>query len=213
MLARARLILEELLDGNTRFREVRSRSYRYHRHSLSDLASGQAPRAAVITCVDSRVAPEIIFDQPLGSMLVARVPGNVASESARWMLDIAIEELHVPLVLVLGHACCRAVQQVIEGKPDIAHEALLGGIKEAMARAGQDATDDLYMRTIVENARQTAQELLRDSQDLRQGIADGTTDIAAAVFDIESGRVTVLDRGAAECSFLDSSDGSVTASR
>ncbi len=192
MIERARVVLDDLLDGNRRFREGRSRNYRYPWHTLAELTAGQSPRAAVITCADSRVAPEVIFDQPLGSMLVARVPGNVASESARWMLDIAIEELAVPLVLVVGHSGCRAIQQVLEGKPDVQHDALQRGMRIAMERAARTHPNDLYRQTIIENALETVAELERDSHDLQVGLAAGTTDIAAAWFDIQTGRVNVL---------------------
>src|SRR5205807_821284 len=113
----------------------RPRGHRNAAHHLRSMSQGQSPKAAVITCSDSRVAPDVLFDTALGTLLVARVPGNVASESTRWLVDMAISELDVPLVLVMGHTCCRAVQQILEGKPSEHYEPLQRGIEAALEQA------------------------------------------------------------------------------
>src|SRR4051812_21589419 len=116
MNQRAREILDQLLEGNQRFRTGQSKHYRYPDDHRVQLATDQKPIAAVVACADSRVVPEIFFDQPLGTLFVSRVPANVASDSAKWMIDIAVGEFEVPLLLVLGHSGCLAVRQVLEGK-------------------------------------------------------------------------------------------------
>src|SRR5580704_746020 len=108
-------VLDELLAGNNRFRMGKGRSYVYSPDHLKALAANQKPIAAVIACSDSRITPEIVFDQPLGALFASRVPGNVASDSAKWMLELAVGEFHVPLVMVMGHSGCLAVGQLLDG--------------------------------------------------------------------------------------------------
>lgn len=184
--------LTELMRGNERFRSGVPRVAAYSADDFAAFGRGQRPQAAIITCSDSRVAPELVFDQPLGSFLVARVPGNVASESARWMLDIAVSELRVPLVLVVGHTGCRAVEQVIENKPSARHESLQAGIHTAMARIREIQPRDYFRSVVMENARQSVLELLRDVPALRDAAQAGTTATLPALYEVETGRVVLL---------------------
>src|SRR5215469_11066890 len=108
MTERAERSLAELMEGNKRFTSKGNKHRTYETHHLSSLAKSQSPIAAVVACVDSRVVPEMIFDQPLGSMFVSRVPANVASDSAKWMIDIATGEFDVPLIMVMAHTGCVA---------------------------------------------------------------------------------------------------------
>jgi len=88
-------ILKDLLDGNRRFAENKNEHRTYSAEHLEELAVVQTPKAAVIACSDSRVVPEQLFDQPLGSLFVSRVPANVASDGTKWMIDIAVGEFKV----------------------------------------------------------------------------------------------------------------------
>lgn len=192
MLDRAESVLTDLLDGNRRFREGRPRGYRYAPHQFTRMTQGQAPTAAIITCSDSRVAPDVVFDTSLGTLLVGRVPGNVASESTRWLVDMAVAELNVPLVLVVGHTHCRAVQQILEGKPSDNYEPLQVGIQIALERAQKVPQPDLYRQVIIENIRHTVEDL-RQEPTLRVALANARTDIAGALYDIQSGEIQLLD--------------------
>ncbi len=192
MNGQAERILSQFLRGNERFRSGVPQTAAYAADDFAAFGRGQSPQAAVITCSDSRVAPEVIFDQPLGSFLVARVPGNVASESVRWMLDIAVCELKVSLVLVVGHTGCRAIEQVIENKPSARHESLQAGIFKAMERV-READPRGFLRTAaMENARQTVFELLRDVPALRDAAQAGTTATLPALYEVATGRVQML---------------------
>jgi len=183
--------LAELLRGNKRFRSGATSGQAYTAADFAAHRAGQQPIAAVITCSDSRIAPEIILDQPLGKLLVARVPGNVASESARWMLDIAVSELNVPLVMVVGHIGCRAIQQVLEGKPSVAHFGLQAGIRSSLLRVRATVTHDEYRDLVAENARQTVRELTRDVAVLRAG-AENAPAVVSAVYDVGTGEVRLV---------------------
>lgn len=189
----ARENLAQLIEGNDRFLRGASQVLRYSREDLRDLAAGQRPIAAVIACADSRVAPEIIFDQPLGKLFVSRTPGNVASDSSKWMLDIAIEEMGVPLVLVVGHTGCLAAQQVVDGKITGSGGMLRLQIAHAAAQARGVAHEDLYVQTVIENAKETARRLSEESWPLHAALAEGRAEAIAAVYRMETGRVELVD--------------------
>jgi carbonic anhydrase len=192
LIAEAERVLAGFLAGNRRFREGAPCATRYSPAHFQAFGRGQSPVAAVVTCADSRVAPEVIFDQPLGRMLVARVPGNVASESARWMLDIAVGELAVPLVLVVGHTGCRAVQQVIEGKPAYGFESLQRRVGLAVERVRLLEQGALFETAIAENARQTVHDLMQECTLIRSAVASGSASIVPLLYHVEDGSVESL---------------------
>jgi len=181
-----------LLEGNERFRTGQSNHYRYSAEFIRELGEGQEPQAAVIACVDARVAPEILFDQPMGSLFVSRVPGNTAADSAKWMLELAIGDMEIPLVIVLGHTECLAVGQVLRGVSGPG-----GGLRMDMARAVHSAKMknpiDLYRQSIIENALLTVDELRINSFAARKALEANRLDLVAAVYDVMTGRVEVCD--------------------
>lgn len=188
----ARGILDELLEGNRRFREGTPKGHRYDANRISEVATGSEPRAAVLACVDSRVSPEVIFDQPLGKFFTSRVPGNVCSDSAKWMLEIAVSNLKVPLVLVVGHTDCLAIKQVVEGATTGSGGALRYAVTTAVLRAKNKRPDDLFHQSIIENAIQSTEHLVTESWALRRAMETGQTSIAAGVYDVKTGLFQLL---------------------
>lgn len=184
-----------LLEGNDRYRSGTSNHYRYPQDLIRELADGQEPKAAVIACVDGRVAPEILFDQPMGALFVSRVPGNTAADSAKWMLELAVQNLRVPLVIVLGHTECLAVGQVLRGEFGPG-----GPLRNDIARAVHSAKlkrpENLFRQAVVENAVQTAEMLRNESWAVRDAVHCGRTDIVPAIYDVHSGQVEMLDPAA-----------------
>jgi carbonic anhydrase len=193
MNSTAQTILNELMAGNARFCAGTSTGHQYSPQALATLATSQAPQAAVIGCCDSRVGPEAVLDQPLGSLFVSRTPGNVASDGAKWMLEIAIEEMHVPLVIVMGHTECLAVGQVLNGQLSGPGGSQRWGISRAVSQAKYKTADDLYRQSVIENAIQTASVLKSESWNLHRALLNGTTSIVAAIYDVHTGRVEILD--------------------
>src|SRR5688572_8864501 len=183
----AQKILDELLEGNRRFRESASTAYSYDLKRIAELAISSEPKAAILTCSDSRVAPEVVFDQPLGRFFTSRVPGNVCSDSAKWMLDIAVSNLKVPLVLVMGHTDCLAVKQVVEGATTGSGGALRYAVTTAVLRAKNKRPDDLFHQSIIENAIQSTEHLVTESWALRRAMETEQTSIAAGVYDVKTG--------------------------
>ena len=184
--------LDVLLEGNERFRSGRSTHYTYTEELLSALAERQSPIAAILACSDSRVSPEVMFDQPLGSVFAARTPGNVSADSVKWMIDIAVEALEVPLMLVVAHTGCLAVTQVVEGDLTGPGGVLRTQISSALMRAKSMQTPNLMRTTLEENVYETITRLSNESNELRTALLRGKCTIAGAVYDMHTGRVEVL---------------------
>lgn len=181
-----------LMEGNERFRAGQSNHYRYPPDFIRELGDGQQPQAAVIACVDGRVSPEIIFDQPIGTLFVSRVPGNTASDSAKWMLELAVQDMRVPLVMVMGHTQCLAVGQIVRGQSGSG-----GSLRMDIARAVHSARmknpADLFRQAVIENAKQTIEELKISSWSVRSALDEGRIELVASIYDVHTGRVELID--------------------
>jgi carbonic anhydrase len=193
MIDRCSEALNELLAGNARFREGRSENKNYTLEELEGLTEGQSPIAAVIGCSDSRTAPEIIMDQPLGQLFVCRPPGAVASEGAKWMVELAVTELNIPVVMVLGHSGCYAVKQIVEGELTGPGGLLRVSIANAVSQVKSRGYEDLYLESVIENTRQTAETLKKESAALRNAIREGRTQVVSALYEMETGTVALLE--------------------
>src|SRR5688572_1761998 len=186
-------VLQELLAGNERFRTGRTIARKYEQGDLARIAQVQEPIAAVVACADSRVAPEVIFDQPLGAIFASRVPGNVASDSAKWMIDIAVSEFRVPLLLVLGHTGCLAVGQVVKGQTGGVGGPLRLNVLKAVYRAERLKPADLWREAIIQNCHHTIEQLAEESQALRSAMSAKRIVCAAALYEMETGEVLLLN--------------------
>ncbi|MFD0418238.1 carbonic anhydrase [Streptomyces sp. NPDC127108] len=181
--------LAALLEGNRRWAEVRSRHPHEDRARRVEVAHEQHPFATVLSCVDSRVPPELIFDQGLGDLLVIRTAGEVLDEAVLGSLQFGVAELHIPLLLVLGHERCGAVAATIEqlrtGEQAPGHiTRLVEGIGPS-AWACRDQPGDWVDHTVAAHARR-----MRDA--LRADTAFRPATVLAARFDLDSGLVRVL---------------------
>jgi carbonic anhydrase len=192
MIPEAQDALEELMKGNRRFRTNTPVHLQYTQERLQALAHGQKPIAAVVACMDSRVAPEIIFDQPLGNIFVARVPGNVAADSVKWMLELSVGELHVPLVVVVGHTGCLAIGQLLDGDKGGPGGSLRYEIRHAVLQAQANNPADLYREAVVMNAKLTVEKLKRDSFTISNAVRDRKVDIVSALYEMETGEVHLV---------------------
>ncbi len=189
----AQVVLDDLLDGNKRFREGQPHSHKYGPAEILEISRNQAPTAAIIACADSRVSPDLVFDQPLGSIFASRVPGNVASDSAKWMLDIAVSEFQVPLVMVMGHTGCLAVGQLLDGDKMGAGGLHRFSVLSAVYRAKARNPVDLYLEAVEQNVLQTVEHLCYECAALAAAIAAGKTSIVGAVYEMHTGTVYLLD--------------------
>lgn len=184
-----------LIAGNRRFvaskPEVRDLVSLRHK-----LASGQSPKAIILACSDSRVGPELVFDQSLGDIFVVRTAGNVADKVALGSIEYAIEHLHSPLLVVLGHQKCGAVNAACSGEkmPSENLDAIVEKISPAVTRAKSYAkADDLVESAIKENVHQSATDVLANSQIIRDAVKAGKLTVIEAEYELETGEVVRLD--------------------
>jgi carbonic anhydrase len=188
--------LEMLLEGNRRYVEDRPRhphQRRTHRHQV---AAGQHPFAAILGCGDSRVPPEIVFDEGLGDLFVIRSAGHIVDDALIGSLEYAIGELGVPLILVLGHERCgaikAAVEEVLDGGEAPGHiEAVLAAIKPAVVVA-QGRGGDLVDEAVRANVELVVGQLRRDEPILDERVRSGRLRIVGAYYNLEDGAVSVI---------------------
>jgi carbonic anhydrase len=189
---RAREALEDLLSGNRRYAAARLEHPRQSRERRACITGCQTPIAAVLGCADSRVPPEVVFDQGLGDLFVVRVAGNVLDPVVVESLEYAAHHLDVPLILVLGHSSCGAVTAVAScrgdgGRPSRLSEFIMPAVSQAQEQEGE----------IVENAcrgniRRISDELATESITLAMLVDDGELDIVPAYYDLSTGAVELL---------------------
>ncbi len=188
-------ILQGLADGNVRFVEERQAPHDLGAARRLELAKGQHPRAVVLSCSDSRVPPEHVFDQQLGEVFVVRTAGNVADGVALGSIDYAVEHLDIPVIVVLGHRSCGAVKAAIEAREK--HLQPHGNVNEvlklvmpAVDQAARAKAPDLMNASIEANVALEARRLVKRSPTLAARVKAGKLRIVTAIYDLESGKVT-----------------------
>lgn len=184
--------IAELRAGNEAF--VRSLDPGRQAALLERLARGQAPPAAILSCSDSRTAPDIIFNQNLGGIFSIRVAGNVATQVERASLEFAAAMLHCPLIVVMGHSDCGAVRAALELTKGASFpgdiQALAALISPAAHETKNQPGDWLYNAT-VHNVR-TSVRSLEASSVLSQLLNSDALKIVGAYYDLTSGKVVFL---------------------
>ena len=195
----ADVVLEDLLAGNERFVTGRPDSPRRRPEDYGPLAAGQFPEAAIIACSDSRVPPEILFDQGVGDLFVIRVAGNVIGGSGavvKGSIEYAVAELKVPLVMVLGHSNCGAVKAAIEHIDD--HDSLPGAINDLVnlikpaVEQVRDQPGDKLTNAIRANVELGVERLKGLEPILAGPVRAGQVKVVGATYDLATGRVKLL---------------------
>ena len=184
--------LDELTTGNKRF--VAGASEHPHCDPVRrlELATGQQPFATVITCADSRVPVELVFDQGLGDVFVIRVAGNIADDAVLGSIEYASLHLGVNLVVVMGHRSCGAVGAAVDGSATGTHiDALIDAIRPAVDEAASQGSDDLLERSVRGNAKMVAEQI-GSSEPVMAGLAEHGVEVRAAYYDLQSGEVSWL---------------------
>lgn len=194
--------LERLLAGNARYVADFALYPGQTVERREQVAEGQYPFAAILCCSDSRVPPEVLFDQGLGDLFVARVAGNVLDDELTGSLEYAVEHLGVRLILVLGHERCGAVRAALESvlaKTEL--EGHLGRLVQALEPAIEEASladGDAWEAVALANVRRQAALLRTSGPILAEKVAAGELEIAAARYDLDTGWVTLVTEPEAE---------------
>ena len=182
--------LQALMDGNKRFVEQRLRFYEEDLRILKqNTAEKQEPFASVLSCADSRVPVEIMFDQSIGHVFVNRVAGNIATSEIIASIEYGVAVLGTRVLMVLGHGTCGAV------KASIAAKAVPGQIS-ALYRYIRPAVDQAhgdFEGSIKANAQIQAKLLTDSSPVVASAVKDGKLKVVAAYYDLASGKVALLD--------------------
>jgi len=192
-------VLADLMAGNERFVAGRPESPRRRPEDFGPLAAGQFPEAAIITCSDSRVPPEILFDQGVGDLFVVRVAGNVVGGTGvvvKGSVEYAVAELKVPLVMVLGHSNCGAVKaavQHIDAKDALpgAINGLVELIKPAVEQVRNQPGDKLA-NAIRANVELGVERLTELEPILAEAVTQKRVRVVGATYDLATGRVALV---------------------
>ena len=183
--------LEKLKAGNKRFVEQKLADKGLAERRAAT-ANGQQPYAIVLACADSRVAPELVFDETIGDLFVIRVAGNVVDPDVLGSIEYAIEHLHTRLIVVLGHEKCGAVTAAIS------NETLHGNLGELIHKI--DGGTDLpagkskaLPQAVQHNAIHQAREMLTQSEPIKKAVEEHQVQIEAAVYSLDSGEVKWLE--------------------
>jgi len=183
--------LRRLIDGNRRYAKGAVRAPNRDLKRRAEVAKGQHPFAIIVTCSDSRVPPEILFDQGLGDLFVVRVAGNVVDDIAIGSIEYAVEHLGARLILVLGHEKCGAVSATVQGGSVPGH---IGSIVDAIKPAVEHARTmkgTLLDNAISENARAVAAKLSSSEPILMEMVKSGKIQVANGVYSLTTGAVAI----------------------
>ncbi|HJV89291.1 MAG TPA: carbonic anhydrase [Holophagaceae bacterium] len=191
--------LSELQTGNARFvagKRTRSVDTAKDAARRTELAKGQAPFAVIVTCSDSRVPDNFIFDQEAGRLFTIRVAGELLEPGGIASVDYAVEHLGSKVVIVMGHASCGAVKAVRDanGKPLPgnlwAFQAGMAGLLESTPLDPNEEGGAYLARLVEQNAKRQAQALVDRSAEVRHLAAEDKIWVVPAVYDLASGKVT-----------------------
>lgn len=182
--------MERLKAGNKRFVEQKLSDKDLAKRRAAT-ASGQQPYAIILACADSRVAPELIFDETIGDLFVIRVAGNVVDPDVLGSIEYAVEHLGPRLIVVLGHESCGAVTAAIS------HEQLHGNLDELIHKidGGKDLPADMSKalpEAVEHNTIHQAHEMLSKSEPIKKAVDDHQVQIETAVYSLDSGDVKWL---------------------
>ena len=192
-------VLRALLAGNQRFVAGQPSGPRRRPEDFASLAEGQNPVAVVVGCADSRVPPEIVFDQGVGDLFVVRVAGNVVSgagSTVKGSIEYAVAELGVSLIMVLGHSGCGAIKAAL--KHIEARDALPGSIKELVSLlqptvAGiKGQPGDPLDNAIRANVQEGVRRLRTLDPVLAPELKQGRLKIVGALYELRTGAVTPI---------------------
>jgi carbonic anhydrase len=187
--------LDRLMQGNARYIEGTTKRHDF-RHEREALSKGQNPFAAILSCADSRIAPEYCFDTARGDVFVCRVAGNFASDEVVASLEYAVQVLNTPLIMVLGHEACGAVDATIKSVKDgttlPGHlPSLVAAIKPAVD-AVQGQSGDMLANAIRRNVMLNVEKLKAARPILSAFAGDKKIRVVGGNYDLKSGRVEPL---------------------
>jgi carbonic anhydrase len=187
--------MQMLIDGNKRFVAGNLTSLGNLAQDREEVATGQSPFAVIVCCSDSRVPPELVFDQTLGQLFVVRTAGQVIDEAARGSIVYGVDFLKAPLLVVLGHSGCGAVEAAIAALQGIPIPGYAYRFAEAIGPAAQSALHepgDQLDNAIRANIAFGVDRLRNAEPNLAAAVRSGQLTVAGGYYDLASGEVSFL---------------------
>lgn len=182
--------LARLVEGNRRKVSGKHQPRQLDPVKRAQLEESQSPIAVVVACSDSRTPPELLFDQGRGDLFVVRLAGNVVTEDGLASLEYAVEHLHVPLIVVMGHEKCGAVSAAASADKHFSH---LGRMLARIARHVHVDGKALPLdEAVAENVRASAREIETGSSVLSEALHAGRTKVVCGVAELASGKVVIF---------------------
>lgn len=193
----AEAALARLLAGNARFADGKPQHDHQSKGWRASLEKAQHPSAVILGCADSRVPPELIFDQGFGELFVVRVAGNVVDTDVTASIEYAVDHLGTPLVVVLGHSRCGAVTAALDhlSESDVDADeiaSLFYRIEPALIGLPRDKNREEQVGQAVKRNVELGVRRLSRVPDLMKSLKKGKVQIVGAVYDIHSGKVDLL---------------------
>ncbi len=188
--------LQDLMTGNKRYVDGKCQTAKAGAEFRVELSKGQHPGAVIVACSDSRVAPEIVFNQDLGHVFVVRTAGNVVDAVALGSIEYAVEHLHTPLIIVLGHESCGAVTAAVgsEGEPHGNIGEIIKKILPAVqkAKAAIKPNEDVILKATIENVKLVASDIVAKSEVIGHEKKEGKVKIVGAFYSLSKGTVETV---------------------
>ena len=190
--------LEMLKLGNERFISDHPINRNFS-VQVNQTATGQYPFACILSCIDSRIPTEIIFDQGIGDIFNARIAGNFVNEDILGSMEFACKLAHSKLVVVMGHTSCGGVKGACDraklGNLTQMVEKIYPAVEATKTEAGEDRSSkniDFVNRVAGKNVELTIEKIKKDSPVLAEMYEQGEIDIVGAMYDVASGKVTFM---------------------
>ena len=184
--------LKKLMQGNQRYIQQKRTFPDQARSRVVEVANGQHPFATILACSDSRVTPEIIFDQGLGDLFDIRVAGNFLDDVVLGNIEYAALELGVPLLVILGHERCGAVKAALDGKAVPGHiSTLVAAIKPAVDTT-KNLLGDAWDNAVRANVKMNVKKLQSSSPILAEAVKAGKLKVVGGRYDLDSGKVDII---------------------
>jgi carbonic anhydrase len=183
---------QKLIEGNTRFVSSQMIHPNSSSQTRTELTKGQHPFVVIVSCSDSRVPPEVVFDQGLGDLFVIRTAGEVVDDIALASIEYAVEHLGVKLVVVMGHQKCGAVDAAVKGGKLPPHlDKLIAAINPSIEKAKKEK-GDLLFNAIHENVNRIVKQLSTSKPVLEEFVHEHKLSVIGAYYNLDSGVVDFL---------------------
>lgn len=186
--------LKRLLEGNKRYASGQAKGPNRTAARRAELATSQRPIAVVVSCSDSRVPPELLFDQGFGDVFVVRTAGNIVDSIGLGSIEYAVDHLGAKLIVVLGHERCGAVTAAMQGGEAPGNiKSVVDAIKPAVekGKARHTGHGEVLDTCIISNVKQVAEKIRKTAPILSEKVEDGMLKVVGAYYDLDTGAVNM----------------------